>query len=117
MKVAEPKNQQAWFNHIETWEQSGLAQKQYCNEHDLVYSQFGKYRTIYLEQQKNSPSITGDIFVEMSVVDQLAPEPTPSPITTPCDIVATLPNNIKLSVPQGFDRIHLSALAKVLVAI
>ena len=115
--MAEPKDQQAWFNHIETWEQSGLAQKQYCNEHGLVYSQFGKYRTIYLEQLKTQPSLAGDSFVEMSVVDQLAPEPTHPPITTPCDIVATLPNNIKLSVPTGFDPIHLSALAKVLAAL
>jgi len=117
MKVAEPKDQKAWFNHIEAWEQSGLAQKQYCNEHGLVYSQFGKHRTIYLEQQKNPPSLTGDSFVEMSVVNERPQKPTNTPITTPCDIVATLPNNIKLSVPQGFDRIHLSTLAKVLVAI
>ena len=112
-----PKDQKAWFNHIETWEQSGLAQRQYCQERGLQYSQFGKYRTIYLEQQKPQPSLTCDSFVEMSVVDRQAPESTHPPIITPCDIVATLPNNIKLSVPHGFDRIHLSALAKVLAAI
>ena len=32
--MAEPKDQKAWFNHIETWEQSGLAQKQYCKTED-----------------------------------------------------------------------------------
>jgi len=34
-----------WRKHIETWRQSTLPQKTYCQQHDLTMASFGYWRT------------------------------------------------------------------------
>lgn len=40
-----PENkQQLWSDHITAWKDSGLSQKQYCDQHQLIYSTFVYWR-------------------------------------------------------------------------
>jgi hypothetical protein len=43
--------QEEMFFVIEEWRQSGLTQKEYCRQHNLVYHQFHYWYRKYREQQ------------------------------------------------------------------
>ena len=34
-----------WKTHLDKWEESGLPQKEYCRQHNLVYHRFGYRKT------------------------------------------------------------------------
>jgi hypothetical protein len=45
-------NRQRWFDYIETWKQSGLTQKAFCEQHQLGLGSFQRWRGIFMGGEK-----------------------------------------------------------------
>jgi len=69
-----------WKNHIEGWQQSGLTQKAYCNQHDLKLSIFTYWRT---QTARSKPSR----------------KLIPVAVTYPQVVTLTLAGSLQLDVP------------------
>ena len=54
-----------WKNHINQWQQSGLSQLAYCQEHNLVINTFGNWKRKLNPASDSKPS--ADSFVELSI--------------------------------------------------
>jgi hypothetical protein len=42
-----------WKTHLDKWEESGLPQKEYCRQHNLIYHRFGYWKARF--KSKNLP--------------------------------------------------------------
>ena len=113
----------SWFCAIDSWKRSKLTQEVYCKQNLLDYHDFTKYRALYLKERRNLKRETLGDFAEVTICDDR--DAKPAPISTvdrgldkasdsPPDVIAILPNGIKLSVPPSFDRLHLLNMIDVL---
>ena len=42
-----------WKTHLDKWEESGLPQKEYCRQHNLIYHRFGYWKARF--KSRNLP--------------------------------------------------------------
>ena len=54
-----------WQNHMTQWQESGLSQHAYCQEHNLVLNTFGNWKRKLNPAPAQKPS--PDSFVELSI--------------------------------------------------
>ena len=114
----------SWFCAIDNWKRSKLTQEVYCKQNFLDYHDFTKYRALYLKERRNWKRETLGDFAEVKICDDIDAKPatisiqdsSPSKTYNPPDVIAILPNGIKLSVPPSFDRLHLLNMIDVLGA-
>ena len=114
----------SWFCAIDNWKRSKLTQEVYCKKNFLDYHDFTKYRTLYLKERRNLKRETLGDFAEVTICDDIEAKPATISMEESSsdktrnspDVIATLPNGIKLSVPPSFDRLHLLNMINVLGA-
>ena len=114
----------SWFCAIDSWKRSKLTQEVYCKKNFLDYHDFTKYRALYHKERRNLKRETLGDFAEVTICDDIDAKPatisiqdsSPSKTCNPPDVIAILPNGIKLSVPPSFDRLHLLNMIGVLGA-
>ena len=96
--------QQIWFDRIKACEASGLTQAEFCRDKNLSINTFAYYRSQYLAKLLSvNPNSTPHSFVELHL---------PPVVLEPFSL--SLPNGIKLSLPQNFNDKQLSKLLGVL---
>jgi len=101
-----------------------LTQETYCRQNFLDYHDFTKYRALYLKERRNLKRETLGDFAEVTICDDIDAKPATISMEDSSsdktrnspDVIAILPNGIKLSVPPSFDRLHLLNMIDVLGA-
>ena len=98
-----------WQQRLKSWRESGLNQKQWCEQNNVRQPQFWywkkKLEEIPVAQRKSKPA-------SGFVPAVLAPEPK-DPVTEPAPLSISLPNGLKVS---GIDHSNLS-LARQLIGL
>ena len=97
-------NRQRWLKRIMDWQQSGLSQKAYCEQHHLGLASFQRWRHIFMTEEKSneSPSMT---FLPVNVVESKA-----------SSLTVLINENLRLEIPAGFDPTTLKQVIQVLQA-
>ncbi len=90
-----------WQQQIAVWEQSGLTQKAFCEQHALNYYRFGYWRRKYREQIQGDAVQARKGFIPV----QYSPERVAGGLSL------TLPNGIRV---QGIDADNLPLLSHLL---
>jgi hypothetical protein len=94
MKQSQLKPQhEKWFVLVEEQEKSGLSQKVFCQQKNIILSQFVYYRLLYRNQKTSPKPVTA--FAPVTVINNERP--------------ATV-SEIKLSLPNGFHCVFQSSL-------
>ena len=114
----------SWFCAIDNWKRSKLTQEVYCKQNFLDYHDFTKYRALYLKERRNLKRETLGDFAEVTICDDIEAKPATISMEESSsdktrnspDVIAILPNGVKLSVPPSFDRLHLLNMIDVLGA-
>lgn len=99
-----------WQQRLQAWRESGLNQKQWCEQNHVRQPQFWYWKKKLEEVPAAKPiaNASAPAFVPVA----LAPEPAQVPDETAA-LVITLPNGLKIS---GVDRSNLS-LASTLIGL
>lgn len=100
--------QQQMFSMIEFWQQSGLTQKDYCEQHSIRYHVFHYWYKKYRDTQ---PSDKKSYFIPL----QLQPAPAAKASPTPSAGVHTeivLPDGRRLLFHQSVSADYLKALIR-----
>lgn len=95
-----------WRLLVEEQARSGLSQKTFCQERNLVLSTFTYYRCLFKREEKQSTETTGS-FKPIKLFHQ--------EINT-SEVRITLPNGFDCSFPAGFEISQLKALMEVLLS-
>jgi hypothetical protein len=96
----------AWQNHITSWQQSGLSQKAYCQQHHLGLSTFySKYRE--LKSDMVTP-LANPLTVRPVI------RPAPSTQTEPIVITIQSPQGWRLECPLTISTLRLTTLLSAL---
>jgi hypothetical protein len=93
-----------WEHHIESWQASGLAQREYCRQHHLSYYQFGYWKKRLVQSE------TGTKFVGLDLVPSMGKQLSKSG----CPLRLVLANGFRIEIEPGFDP-HL--LRQLIIAL
>lgn len=104
---SENKSRIDWKSLITEQENSGLSQKEFCNQRGLVLSQFVYYRC-----SKNKSKTTQAAESLLKPVKVVSKESS----ATSGDIRLSLPNGFQCSFPCSFDAIQVKRLIEVLLS-
>ena len=86
----EPKEKrQFWEGHIQSWQQSGLTQAEYCRQNDLK-----NHRWWYWRKRISHPPDTGVTFVPLRFS---------SSKTSQAGICVVTPNGYRIEIDNGYD--------------
>jgi hypothetical protein len=96
-----------WNNLIAEQEQSGLSQKEFCNQRGLVLSQFVYYRCS--KNKSKTTQVSESVLKPVKVISKESS-------TTSGDIRLSLPNGFQCSFPCSFDVIQIKRLVEVLLS-
>ena len=90
-----------WHEQVTAWEQSGMSQKAFCEQHDLNYHRFGYWRRKNLEQvqEDGDKPCSGFVPVQRSHTGAMS------------GLSLCLPNGI---VIQGIEQNNLSVVSQLL---
>ena len=70
-----------WQQHLKDWQQSGLSQRDYCQQHELTYASFGYWR----KRLRTKESTTAKLV--------------PISVSRPALITVYLPSGVRIEVP------------------
>jgi hypothetical protein len=91
-KEKNQKRQKLWKNHINQWSDSGMTQRDYCRQNDLIPHCFTYWKTKLTN--KNLPVK----FVQI----------TPEPINiVPPDLKLNIGPGLQVEIPDGFSQVTL----------
>ena len=82
-----------WRQHIDSWQQTGLTQAEYCRQHNLKHHQLVYWRKRFLKTE------TEVSFVPLPLDDLLDP-PT---LQKQAPLVLVINNQFKIEIRAGFD--------------
>jgi hypothetical protein len=82
-----------WKQHIDSWQETGLTQAEYCRRHNLKHYQLVYWKKRFLKTE------TGVSFVPLKLED-LLDIPTPQDRASLCLVVN---NHFKIEIRAGFD--------------
>ncbi len=91
-KTWKDKNQERqafWKTHLHQWSESGMAQREYCRQNDLIAHRFTYWKTKF--KNKNLPVK----FIQVS------PEPMR---VDPSDLKLNIGANLQIEIPDGFSQ-------------
>lgn len=97
-------NRRRWFDRIESWEQSGLTQKAFCEQQQLGLGSFQRWRGIFLRGEK--PAVS-------SAVSFLPVNVTPAPASS---LALVIDDHLRIEIPAGFDPVILQQVVQALQA-
>jgi len=104
-RVEELKRKRAhWKQHIESWQASGLTQREFCRQHHFSYYQFGYWKKRLVQAE------TGTKFVTMD----LGPSTGKGSSQTGCPLRLVLADKFTIEIDPGFDP-HL--LRQLIIAL
>src|SRR5688500_313547 len=96
-----------WQELIKAYAKSGLSQKEFCRQHQLVLSQFAYYHSLLKIDKENKPETLSNIVT----VKFNKNEPS---VSTEVRIV--LPNGFQCYLPAHLDAVQIKQLLSVLLS-
>ncbi len=97
-------NRQRWFDRIESWKQSGLTQKAFCEQQQLGLGSFQRWRGIFMRGEKPEAS-SAVSFVPVNVtVDKAS------------SLALLIDDQLRIEIPAGFDPVTLKQVVQALLA-
>ena len=102
---SETKSQPDWKSLIAEQENSGLSQKEFCNQRGLVLSQFVYYRCSSRKKDKNIQTAKPALKPVKVIGNEIQG-----------DIRLSLPNGFQCSFPCSFDMDQIKRLVEVLLS-
>ena len=97
-------NRQRWFDRIETWKQSGLTQKAFCEQQQLGLGSFQRWSGIFMRGEKPAASSVVS-FVPVNVtVDKAS------------SLALLIDDQLRIEIPAGFDPVTLKQVIQALQA-
>jgi len=97
-------NRQHWFDRIDTWKQSGLTQKAFCEQQQLGLGSFQRWRGIFMRGEKTGAS-SAVSFVPVNVtVDKAS------------SLALLIDDQLRIEIPAGFDPVTLKQVVQALLA-
>ena len=97
-------NRQRWFDRIETWKQSGLSQKAFCEQQQLGLGSFQRWSGIFMRGEKPAAS-SAVSFVPVNVtVDKAS------------SLALLIDDQLRIEIPAGFDPVTLKQVIQALQA-
>ena len=95
-------NRQCWLERIQSWKDSGLTQKAFCQQYGLGLASFRRWRAIALREGKPADSSVVT-FLPVNVVEPGA-----------ADLTVVINDTLRIEIPAGFD---LATLRRVVQAL
>ena len=95
-------NHQRWFDRIESWKQSGLTQKAFCEQQQLRLGSFQRWRGIFMRGEKPEAS---------SAVSFLPVNVTAAPASS---LALVIDDYLRIEIPAGFDPVTLKQVVHAL---
>ncbi len=95
-------NRQRWFDRIESWKQSGLTQKAFCEQQQLMLGSFQRWRGIFLRGERPGTSSTVS-FLPVNV--------TAAPTS---NLALRIDGHLRIEIPAGFDPVTLKRVVQAL---
>ena len=95
-------NRQRWFDHIETWKQSGLTQKAFCEQQQLGLGSFQRWRGVFMRGER--PEVS-------SAVSFLPVNVTAAPASS---LALLIDDHLRIEIPAGFDPVTLKQVVPAL---
>lgn len=82
-----------WKQHIDSWQETGLTQTEYCRQHNLKHHQLVYWKKRFLKAPTDVP------FVPIKLEDLLN---IPAPPESAC-LPLVINNHLKIEIRPGFD--------------
>jgi hypothetical protein len=101
------KRYNRWLSLIEEQEKSGLTQKQFCEQHKLVLSQFVYYR-LELKKKEKAPALKPPNFAPVQIQENKN--------NTATNIRVLLPNGMQCVLPSHMDVRQVKQWVEVLLS-
>jgi hypothetical protein len=97
-------NRRRWLARIQSWKDSGLTQKAFCQQHGLGLASFRRWRAIVMREGKPTDSSVVR-FLPVNVV---------APGTANLSVVIN--DSLRIEIPAGFDLATLRQVVQALQA-
>ena len=97
-------NRQRWFDRIETWKQSGLTQKAFCEQQQLGLGSFQRWRGIFMRGEKPAASSAVSFLSVNVTVDKAS------------SLALLIDDQLRIEIPAGFDPVTLKQVVQALLA-
>ena len=97
-------NRQHWFDRIETWKQSGLTQKAFCEQQQLGLGSFQRWRGIFMRGGKPEASSAVSFLPVNVTVDKAS------------GLALLIDDQLRIEIPAGFDPVTLKQVVQALLA-
>ena len=97
-------NRQRWFDRIETWKQSGLTQKAFCEQQQLGLGSFQRWRGIFMRGEKPEASSAVSFLPVNVTVDKAS------------SLALLIDDQLRIEIPAGFDPVTLKQVVQALQA-
>ena len=104
LKIDRPQ----WFNLVAEHEKSGLSQREFCKQKNIVLSQFSYYRGVANKSTSAQPM--SNFLVPVKIAAEAA---APAVITT--EIKLVLPNGFQCAFASTVDPAYMKRLIQVLL--
>ena len=97
-------NRQHWFDRIETWKQSGLTQKAFCEQQQLGLGSFQRWRGIFMRGERPEASSAVSFLPVNVTVDKAS------------SLALLIDDQLRIEIPAGFDPVTLKQVVQALLA-
>jgi len=97
-------NRRRWLERIQSWKDSGLTQRAFCQQHGLGLASFRRWRAIAMREGKPADSSVVT-FLPVNVVEPGA-----------ADLTVVINDTLRIEIPAGFDLATLRQVVQVLQA-
>ena len=97
-------NRQHWFDRIETWKQSGLTQKAFCEQQQLGLGSFQRWRGIFMRVEEPEASSSVSFLPVNVTVDKAS------------GLALLIDDHLRIEIPAGFDPVTLKQVVQTLRA-
>lgn len=108
MSIENQERYAQWYKLVEDQEKSGLSQKEFCNQQNLILSKFVYYRCL-LKNKEKTAAISKASFTPVKVL------PKENPVVSG-EIKLSLPNGFQCTFPSYLDSNQIKRLVEVLLA-
>jgi len=102
-RAEEERKRDHWKRHIESWQASGLPQRQYCRHHNLIYHQFVYWKKRFVQTEAETKFVPLDLGAHTGRPSRSAPL-----------LRLVVANRYTIEIDRGFDP-HL--LRQLIIAL
>ena len=98
-------NRQRWLERIRAWEESGLTQKAFCEQHHLGLASLQRWRRLFKTEEASSNSAPVALL------------PVRVKETRSSNLNVVINDDLRIEIPSGFDPSALRQVIEVLRAV